>query len=308
MNITVFGAGAMGTLYGAGFARAGHRVTMVARGSRRAELDAQGLRIRQRGSERTETFEVPTLERLDGHETDVIAVLVRTQHLEAVLPALARQSADVAMMVNIASGYAAWRSALGSRFFVGFPGAIGRFVEGVVEYEIAPRMLQATVVGEPEGPPSERARAFSKALREAGFPVELRSDMETWQRTHAAWITPFMLTAALAGKTPDAFATADSLAWWVDAMREGLDALRAEGLIPTPLSIRALGSLPRPLVVKAAQAVLLASRPLRAHLVATGVASAEEGVALAADMIDAGREHGCEMPRLEALLEACSGG
>jgi 2-dehydropantoate 2-reductase len=45
-DFAILGAGAMGSIVGAHLARAGHRVALLARGPRAAELESQGLRIR----------------------------------------------------------------------------------------------------------------------------------------------------------------------------------------------------------------------------------------------------------------------
>lgn len=303
MNVTIFGAGAMGTLYGARLAARGHAVSVLARGARRAAIDERGLRVRPRGTREAASYPVVTIASLDGHATDLVLVLVRAQQLGAVLPLLAKHDGDVALMVNVARGYDAWRAALGDRFFVAFPGATGHFVEGdVVEYEIVPGVAQPTVIGEPSGPPKDRSRALAAALRDAGFPTSLRSDMEAWQRTHAAWITPFMLAASIAERDPAGGVSRALLALWVDAMREGLAALRAEGVEPTPASIRMLAAAPRALVTGSVAAVLGASRSLREHLVAAGVDSREEGIALAREIADRAAEIGASTPRLSALV------
>lgn len=305
MEITVLGAGAMGTLYAARLALAGHRVTVVARGARRVAIEAEGLRIRPRraGSAVTARVEVaPSLSA--AGPSDVVLVMVRRQDVDALLPELVARGGDVVTMVNVASGFRAWRAELGARLFVGFPGATGRFeADGTLAYELAPRLLQPTVLGEPEGPPTERVRRLARALREAGFPVQLRDDMEAWQRTHAAWMAPFMLTAAAARGDAAAFASAASVRRWIDAMREALGDLRAQGVVPSPLVIRALAALPPPLLAAAVRGALSSSRSLRAHLLATGEASAGEGLALATELVAGAR---APLPALAALVAAAS--
>ncbi len=304
-KITVFGAGAMGTLYGARLARAGHDVAVVARGARRETVAKVGLRIRRRGSAEIETARVAVLERPEERPADVIVVLVRRQQVESVLAALASSKDDVAMMVNVASGYDRWKEALGERVFIGFPGATGTFVDDdVVEYEVAPSIAQPTVLGEPSGAPTARVDAFARALRDAKFPVQTRSDMDAWQRTHAAWITPFMLGAATARDDDARFASRENLGRCFDAMREALALLRARGIPTTPWSIRAFAALPRWLVVTVARTFLLAAPKQRAHLVATGIDSRAEGIVLADEMIAAGGDGAPRAATLESLRDA----
>lgn len=304
MKVTVFGAGAMGSLYGARLSLAGHDVAVVARGARREAIANAGLRIRRRGAKEIETARVAVLERPDDRSSDVIVVLVRRQQVEGVLAALASSNDDVAMMVNVASGYDRWKEALGERLFIGFPGATGTFVGDVVEYEIAPSLVQPTVLGEPAGPPTARVDAFARALRDAKFPVQARSDMDAWQRTHAAWITPFMLGAATARSDDARFASRENLGRCFDAMREALALLRARGITTTPWSIRAFATLPRWVVVTVARTFLLMAPKQRAHLVATGLDSCAEGIVLADEMIAAGGEDAPHAATLESLRDA----
>ena len=112
MKVTVFGAGAMGSLYAARLACAGHDVAVVARGARRETIASAGLRIRKRGATAVETARVAVLERPEDRPADVIVVLVRRQQVDGVLSTLASSKGDVVMMVNVASGYDRWKEAL----------------------------------------------------------------------------------------------------------------------------------------------------------------------------------------------------
>ena len=52
MKICIFGAGAMGSMYGGELARAGHHVTLIARGPHLAAIRANGLTVGLKGEER----------------------------------------------------------------------------------------------------------------------------------------------------------------------------------------------------------------------------------------------------------------
>jgi 2-dehydropantoate 2-reductase len=307
MRLLFFGAGALGTLFAARMCAAGHDVSVLARGERLVTLRRDGLRIRARarGEQATESLrpEAVSVVRSEVPYDLVIVLVRRTQVDDALRAVAAEHDGDVLVMVNEARGYEAWRAILGERLFVGFGGAIASFDEsGVLVYEIAPALLQPTVIGEPDGRVTERVSRAANALRGAGFPVQVRRDMEAWQRTHAAWITPFMLVSTAAARDAETLNAADRARTWVGATREALAAVRAAGTPLVPLSFRLLAVLPAALTASLL-GLALRTRSLRARVVTAGAASTDEGPALVADLAAlAGRR----LPGLEALAAQAS--
>ncbi len=306
MKLLVFGAGALGTLYAARFAAAGHDVALLARGRRLAELRAHGVRIRERGARETASPPVRLVERVDEAPHDAIVVLVRRHQVDDVVALLAASpdASDVLMMVN-ATGYAAWRAALGGRLVVGFAGAAASFAgDGALEYVIAPALLQPTVLGEPDGSASLRVERLSRVFADAGFPVRVRGDMEAWQLSHAAWITPFMLAAAAVDGDPTRFAEPAHVRPWMDATKETLAWVRAHGRL-VPAGLGAAASLPTSLLTALAR-LAVSPRGLRTQLVATGLDSRSEGLALSAELLALARETGAALPQLQRLRSLAS--
>ena len=307
LRILFFGAGALGTLYATRLGRCGHAVSILARGARLDAIQTDGLRIRSRRRARVDTLVPSTISTLESTSAyDLIIVLVRRPQVDEALAAIAAGGAgDVLVMVNDARGYVAWRSLLGRRLIVGFAGAIASFDGGTVVYDIVPGMLQPTVLGEPDGRPSARVDRIARALREAGFPVRVRADMEAWQRSHAAWITPFMLTATASARQGGPI-SADLLRTWVLATQETLTSVARA----TPLAPRALGrvpSLPVGLLTLFLR-VALASPSLRRAVVASGAASSDEARALARDLVALAARYGNTLPHLQALVAASDPG
>jgi 2-dehydropantoate 2-reductase len=305
MRVLFFGAGALGTLFAAKLCATGHDVSVLARGARLAEIQRDGLRIRRRSGSALETHRPRVVARVaDERPYDLVVVLVRRTQVEQALRTIAAEhDGDVLVMVNEARGYDAWRAALGSRLMVGFGGAIATFdAAGVLVYDIAPGVLQPTVVGEPDGRSSDRVRRVASAFREAGFPVRVRGDMEAWQRTHAAWITPFMLVSTAAARDAESLTAPGRARAWVEATREALRAVRASGTRLVPFAFRCAAAVPAGLTASLLRLALRA-RSLRAQVVASGAASADEGLALAADLESlAGRP----LPSLRALASEAS--
>jgi 2-dehydropantoate 2-reductase len=285
VRFTVFGAGAIGTLLAAKLAEAGHAVTVVARGARRQQVDSKGLVLRARRSGEIRVVRVTAHERLaDAPEADFILVTVRAQQLDAAMEQLVASRGHVVTMVNTAAGYGAWRAKLGARLLAGFPGAICTLdAEGALTWELAPRLLQPTVVGEPEGTRSERVRELAAALRSAGLHVQVRTDMERWIRTHAGWMAPFMLTASSGA---DALRDPLVVRRWVRATLEGLRAVRASGRL-APFGYGLLLRVPAGLLTLVAR-LALAFASVRGQVAAAGANVAEEGRLLAAELIGTG--------------------
>src|ERR1700676_1161748 len=138
MKIVILGAGVQGTLYGVRLARAGHDVTLVARGLRAKELRAQGAVIQHAITGRRDTVHLPVSEMLSSDaDADLCLVTVRREQLPTVLPDLtgAAGITRFIFMVNHANGSALLISALGrTRVVLAFPGAAGGIEDGIDQY------------------------------------------------------------------------------------------------------------------------------------------------------------------------------
>lgn len=296
MRFTVFGAGAIGTLFAAKLADAGHAVVVVARGARKVSLETRGLVLRARGSTVQRVVRVPVHERLaEAPEADFILVTLRAQQVDAAMEQLKAARGDVVMLVNSAVGYGPWREQLGARLVAGFPGAVCSLDDdGVLTWAFAPRLVQPTVVGEVDGGCSERVSKLAAALRGAGAPVQVRSDMERWIRTHAGWMCPFMLTASQGEAALRDPLTAQR---WMQATREGLRVAARSGPL-APLGFRVLARVPVGLLVMLVRVVLRFSS-VRLQIAAAGANGDGEGRLLAAGLLAAG-----EAPVLTELLRS----
>jgi 2-dehydropantoate 2-reductase len=284
MKFVVLGAGAIGTLFAARLAVAGHAVSVVARGARKAQLEKDGLVLKSRRSGAVEVVRVPVHAQLsEAGEADFVLVTVRAQQLDAVMEPLVAWRGDVVTLVNTAAGYGPWSARLGRRLIAGFPGAISSLGDdGVLTWQFAPAVLQPTVVGEPDGTRSSRVDQLAAALRSGGVPVQVRTDMERWIRTHAGWMCPFMLTASGGG---DALTEPLVVRRWMEATKEGLRAVRQSGpLVPAVFGLVLV--VPLGVLTWVARQVLR-SKSIRMHVTAAGAHVAGEGRLLAAELLAA---------------------
>lgn len=259
MKILVYGAGVLGSLYAARLQRIGHNVTLLARGQRLEELRQYGIHlVNEANGEKTVT-QVDLIDKLEPDQAfDLVMVLLRKNQLPEALPALAANhfTPNVLFMVNNAAGPAALTAALGRhRVLLGFPGAGGARIEGVVRYQLAP--TQHTTIGELNGAVSRRIQQIAWILREAGFPVAICSDMDAWLKTHVAVVSPAANAVYMAGGDIYRLArTRDALVLLIRAAREGLRVVRRLGYPITPARIQLLQCVPEPLLVKVLEKVL----------------------------------------------------
>jgi 2-dehydropantoate 2-reductase len=243
LKILTCGAGVIGSLYAAKLQRAGHRVTVLARGMRLAEIRSHGLVLEELGTgERTAT-QVETIERLNPADNyDLALITVRRDQLAGLMADLAanRCIPTLLFMLNNPSGAGALTLALGrDRILLGFPGAGGVRAGHVVRYAMIAQ--QPTTLGEIDGQRSARLRLVSTTFQASGFPTVISAHMEAWLKTHAFFITSVCGAIYRAGGDCRGLSEdAPLLRLMVRGVREGFMAVRALGQEVTPLALSVL--------------------------------------------------------------------
>jgi Ketopantoate reductase PanE/ApbA len=90
MKILVYGAGVIGTLYGARLQQAGHHVTVLARASRRADIERHGLVLEDVVTGARSVARVSVVGQLLAEDNyDLALVTVRRDQVSGILPELA---------------------------------------------------------------------------------------------------------------------------------------------------------------------------------------------------------------------------
>ena len=261
MRVLVIGAGVIGSLYGAKLALAGHDVTIFARGHRYDEIVADGLIIEDARRGSRETASVSVARELHGDDRyDVALVAVRNNQVDSVLPLLGEKvSPTVLFMVNSAEGPEKLTRAIGAkRVLLGFPGAGGTCVGGIVRYTIIHPVVQMTTVGEALGDHiTQRVNSLVEVFRRAGFPSASCRDMDAWLKTHVAVVSP--IANAVYAKDGDLRAAAQDQALMRTcalALKENLHAVQASGVSLTPGRFGLLRLAPTALMALAAGKLL----------------------------------------------------
>lgn len=181
MRVVIVGAGGLGSYIGAVLARAGHDVTLVARGEHRQAIEAGGLHVRSHAGDFTvRPACVPSALELDGAELTFLAT--KTFSLDDVGPQLrhlAEAGSDVVSLLNgvtavqrlAAHGVARDRLADGVAYMTSF-----RVEPGVVERRAD---HQRIVVG--EGPIAERlSEAFDATIVDVDVAADVK--VELWRK------------------------------------------------------------------------------------------------------------------------------
>ena len=204
MRICVVGAGAIGGLTGAWFARAGHEVSLIARGAHLDALRKNGLTLIEQ--EKREVFALRASdEPTDFGVQDAVFICLKTYSIAAMLPRLRTLVGPDTMVVPAINGLPWWYfyeeggsldarpidcldphgrmlSALDPKHILGcvVHGAAEVREPGVVKHT-AGRLF---IIGEPDRTVSARAERLAAAMNGAGFEARLAPDIrvEIWTK------------------------------------------------------------------------------------------------------------------------------
>jgi 2-dehydropantoate 2-reductase len=243
VNILIYGAGVIGTLYAARLRESGHRVTVLARGDRLRDIRNYGLVLEDIVSGRRSVTQVDTTATLNTDDRyDAVFVAVRRDQLDSVKHDLlaSRHIPTVLFMLNNPNGSHDLVKIFGEeRVLLGFPGAGGTRDGHIVRYALIAQ--QPTTMGEIGGRRTARLRELAAAFRGAGFSTKISSDMDAWLKTHAFFVTAVCGAIYLSGGDCLRLSKDDaSLSLMTKGVREGFAAVRALGLPVTPFPLKVL--------------------------------------------------------------------
>jgi 2-dehydropantoate 2-reductase len=253
-RILVIGAGVNGSICAVGLCTAGFDVTVLARGKRYEEVRDGGIVIEDPLKNTRTHTEVPVIDRLDPEDSyDYILVVIRKNQVPDLLPVLARnRSPNVVFMVNNPSGPDEFTAALGKeRVMLGFVFGGGKR-DGSVIRAITGLRGMATPFGEIDGSITPRLTRLVGILCQAGLKSKTSTDISNYLATHAALVAPFAHLLIKHGCDTYALARSKAdLRLIVDALRETLDVLRANGFKIIPSSTNIVRIIPRFVLVAA---------------------------------------------------------
>lgn len=255
MRVAVYGAGALGSVYGVRLAtRARVDVSFIVRPSKVDVRDP--IVIESVKKDERETIDVPERVSEIPGDTDVVLLAVGTDDLDAIRPVLeARDVPIVVLTPMLPKDWERMRAAFGARVLAAMPNVVAyaRKDDNVVRYWLPPA---PTRIDEPRRSPDIAVRELARRLDEAGLKAHLELGVhEKNPATTVAWI-PIAMAFAVAGSA-DALAHDDSLlSLTTRACREGASLGKRLGemepwaafspVIAAPWAMRTwLGLLPR---------------------------------------------------------------
>ncbi|MGW6007994.1 ketopantoate reductase family protein [Streptomyces sp. NPDC055210] len=248
MKLLVYGAGVVGTLFAAHMHKAGHDVSLLARGERLTALRQHGVRLAEEDGSAVERVPVPVVAHPDSGY-DLIAVLVRTHQVDAVLESLAGVQGDVLFLLNWAGGPEALGAVIGhERVLLGFPATGGTMDGDVVRYRRTNFVTRrvAMPIGEPDGCTTPRLERIVETFRTAGINAKAEPQMDAWLRTHAAFEVPLGQAVHAAGGPTALADDPDAVRGMLHLMRQNLAAMETP---PVPRAFAALRTLPQGFLV-----------------------------------------------------------
>lgn len=234
MQIAIVGTGAIGSSFAYQLARAGHAVTVIARGARLEQLQRDGAIVLVSGDRAA----VQVSAALDASTPyDLVLVTVLAPQVGSVLPALRASAATTVMfMFNTFEPLDPLRDAVGAqRFAFGFPGGVFALLrDGKLEKQIR----SGTTTGD--------AR-WAKAFTDAGIPTVVEQDMHSWLRSHAALVIPLMAIGTVVLQRGAGISWREAGAY-AAAMETAFRIVRELGNAVTPSAVLTVSRLPRALV------------------------------------------------------------
>ena len=230
MKLLVYGAGVCGSQLAVRLHEAGNDVSLLARGERLASLRRHGVQLAEGDGPAVRRVPVPVADHPAGGY-DLIAVVVRTHQIDAVLESLAGVGGDVLFLVNWAAGPEPLGAVIGhDRVLLGFPAAGGTMDGDVVRYRASSFLTRRVpmAIGEPGGRTTARLERVLGTFRGAGINAKAEPRMDAWLKTHAAFAVP-LGQAVIAAGGPRALADdPDAVRGMIHRIRQNLADL------PTP--------------------------------------------------------------------------
>ena len=199
MKVAVMGAGSMGGYFGGMLSRAGHDVTLIARGENLVAIRSAGLRMRTESGD----FTVPcsaTDHPAGVGPVDLALLTTKTYHNVDAVPAMAPLIGSNTAVLSLQNGIDSYLPVV-QQFpdAIMLPGAAyieaSRLGPGVVQQ--AGRVVRVVAGGTRGSPPEHRERAeeICAAFQDAEVEAEASDDIEV-----ALW-TKFLFIATMAGVT-----------------------------------------------------------------------------------------------------------
>lgn len=199
MKVCIYGAGAIGGWIGHGLARAGCRVSVVARGATLAALQQQGLRLHQAGSVTAQEV-LASSSPADLGVQNLVVLSVKAPALPDVAEHIGPLIGPDTLVMTAMNGVPWWflqgfggqyagqpltsvdpdgqiASAIGAQYIIGcvVHASCSLDAPGLVHHHFGNRLI----IGEPAGEKTQRLLQLAALLEKAGFDVPVSGQIQT---------------------------------------------------------------------------------------------------------------------------------
>lgn len=218
MKIAILGTGAIGSTFAFQLARHAHDVTVIARGKRLEQLQAEQAIVTVTGERAAVTVSAA----LDpAINFDLVLVVVLASQVDAVLPTLEASAAKTVMfMFNTLAPLSRLRDVVGQeRFAFGFPAILASLTDG---------KLKSKAFAHPASSITTDA-VWAKVFSDAGIPTIVYNDIEAWVHTHAVVMVPMMAISWVAHTRQTGVSWTEARTYAL-ALREGFALVQQLGI------------------------------------------------------------------------------
>jgi len=231
MDILILGAGRIGSVFAFHLSNAGHQVTVVARGERLQQLEADQAIVTADG--RRAPVQARSEPNVDTAH-DLVIVTVPEYQMEPLMPFIHGSAAKkILALFNTFRGPSFYQKVAVGRLMFGFPNMVAFLEQGRLKYKVLGPGL-VTVVPE---------CWLEALLTDAGLPAAMELNMEAYLKSHAAMVVPLFAAGRLILGQQQHLnwrqARALAMAW-----REGLSLVVSMGHKPRPGVLDILSRLP----------------------------------------------------------------
>lgn len=186
MKIVIVGCGAMGCVYAAMFAEAGHEVWAVdANAEHVAAINENGLRVEGASGDRTVTVHATTTA-ADAGTADLLVLATKAMHVataaEAAKPAVGPDTIVLSIQNGMGGPETAAEVLGAGRVAVGVVGGFGASMKGPGHAHH--NGMELVRLGEMSGPVTPRVEKAAELWQGAGFTVKTYDDLDTlrWEK------------------------------------------------------------------------------------------------------------------------------
>jgi 2-dehydropantoate 2-reductase len=310
-EFVILGAGAMGSIFGAHLARAGHSVVMLVREGRARQINADGVRLS--GLDNLSIRVPATSDATQLSRAGVLIVAMKTLGTAAALAPLRHVQFDA--VISLQNG-AFKNDRLIDAF--GRDGVLGALTDSSGELRPDGSVLFTrnvlTVIGELDGGMSRRAESIAGMIDAAGIRTCAVPDITTREWSKFCGWAGYM-TMAVATRAPSwkFVADPDGALLIARVVREVGALAAARGIALSDESILPIASMCRGSEAEAAAAVMHRNKDMQATAPLHRISSLqdfdagrelelEETIAVA---LQQGRDHAIPMPALDSLYHLC---